>query len=82
MCWADLCKILRKTAPEQAQAIESAILARMAGERLTIPRKRRHTPEEIDSALSAASHDVGKAAQRLGVNKATLYRKMQQRLVR
>lgn len=76
MTWAALCKILNETAPEQAESLQSAILDRLAGARVTIPRRRRPTPKEIDSALSAASHNVGKAAQRLGVSRATVYRRL------
>ena len=67
--------MLKRELPgDEAAHLASTIQRRLAGMRLSIPTKHKPCREEIVLALSQCRYDVTRAAQRLGVNRATLYR--------
>ena len=80
MSWPELLAVLVEAVGQaSADRVASLLRARLGGCRVTIPRKRRVTCEEVEQAAPGKPQE---AARRLGVHPSTVYRLLKRRPLR
>lgn len=80
MSWAELLALIeRECGAEIAAHIEESARIRMGGERITIGKRRPLTLAIIEAA---APGQPKKAAEKLGVHAATVYRRLSKPIIR
>ena len=78
MSWEDVTSIIRELVPDQAAAIEAQITTALGGLRVSIPRRPTVTVGDAHEAVRLERGDVQKAARKLGVSRASIYRRIRQ----
>jgi len=80
MTWDALLSIIRDEVDAEAcQRIEARVRQELAGLVLYVPTRAKLTQEDVAREVRRAGGRVDLAAARLGVSKATCYRKLQPR---
>jgi transcriptional regulator of acetoin/glycerol metabolism len=76
--WEDVTSIIRELVPDQAAAIEAQITAALGGLRVSIPRRPAVTVADAHEAVRLQRGNVERAARKLGVSRASIYRRIRQ----
>ena len=78
MSWEDVTAILRELVPGEAARIEAEITAALGGLRVSIPRRPSVTVAAAHEAVRLERGNVERAARKLGVSRASVYRRIRQ----